>query len=685
MSLGNSANRRRPEGLGGTRERVSRTRPAPGSPCRRHSRHAIAWLALAALLAVSPGTAKASSSGSATCLSLPEAEEAVRGLLNAHLEGGDYPGAAAGLHIPGEGEIVVSVGSSDPRDGGPPLDPDQPLNIGSITKTFVAVVVLQLVQSGDLDLDADIARWFPDLPDAGRITVRHLLQHTSGMNDYLESPTVLDDAARAWTPEEQIEVAIGMGSVGEPGGSFHYTNTTYIMLGTIIEEVTGRPWYEEVRGRITGPLDMNRTAYAGEPSAPALGPGYRRDGGRFVEATRAWHPTMGGPAGALVSTPSELLRFMLALRGGRLLNEQRLGEMKDYVPAEPIGHVQHAYGLGFERYVANQLTLEGHMGTGPANAAFVGSDPITRVAVAVQINVCQPGLPAEMAAEILAAVTGQDVSPPPMPSAGLSFGYLPATALVEPPAGAEDLEVQINTVGAEINYPTSYRGGKTQITHGLRYQQLNLNYENRTPGLGELVERAHMIRYSFVWFEELNSKWSLLTMATPGLASDFDGDISFDDAVLEVAVVGIYNYSDRTALGFGAGFNPYLGQHYPMPVLAVRWNNGVNMELEAILPMSLRFGYRPHPVADVGLSIALEGSSYHGDPEKFAVDNPQMRYSLGRAGPSLTLNLLPFVKLSLEGGVALGRRFEFYDGLDEEASYDLDPAGYFQGRLSVGQ
>ena len=131
----------------------------------------------------------------------------------------------------------------------PPVDLDVPWNIGSATKTMVAVVVLQLADEGTIDLDAGIARYMPDLADADRITPRQLLQHTSGLNDYHDQPAVLSDMQRPWTPAELIAVAEAAGRVGEPGGPFHYSNTNYMVLGEIIEQVTGNSWSDEVQAR----------------------------------------------------------------------------------------------------------------------------------------------------------------------------------------------------------------------------------------------------------------------------------------------------------------------------------------------------------------------------------------------------------------------------------------------------
>ena len=103
-------------------------------------------------------------------------------------------------------------------------------------------------------MDQSIESWFPEVPNSNQITIRQLLQHTSGLNDYLDSKKVLDDAQRHWTPDELIMVAVEMGVWSDPGGKYQYSNTNYILLGVIIEKVTGEPWYTQVRSRISAHL-----------------------------------------------------------------------------------------------------------------------------------------------------------------------------------------------------------------------------------------------------------------------------------------------------------------------------------------------------------------------------------------------------------------------------------------------
>ncbi len=175
---------------------------------------------------------------------------ALTAILDEHHAAGDFVGARLAVRQP-DGTITEAVGgttSVDPASG--PVDPDVAWNVGSVTKTFVAVVVLQLAEEGRIDLDAGIEQYLPNLAGADRITPRQLLQHTSGLNEYIDDPVVRADTERVWTPDEEIAVAEAAGRLGEPGEAYHYANTNYIVLGEIIEDVTGHSWGDEVESRI---------------------------------------------------------------------------------------------------------------------------------------------------------------------------------------------------------------------------------------------------------------------------------------------------------------------------------------------------------------------------------------------------------------------------------------------------
>jgi D-alanyl-D-alanine carboxypeptidase len=327
-------------------------------------------------------------------------------VLESHHAAGDFVGARIALRSRDGTITEATAGSATIGTPGQPVDVDVPWNIGSATKTFVAVVTLQLADEGRLDLDAGIARYLPDLPGADRITPRELLQHTSGLGEYIDQPAVRNDARRAWTPSELIAVAEAAGRVGQPGGAHHYANTNYIVLGEIIEQVTGHPWADEVRSRITEPLGMTHTSEITDQRPT----GYAVVDGGFVDATYRADPSIGGAAGALQSNGRDLLRFADALAHGTLLSARSQAAMQAFVPAEDLSQfgIDHGYGLGLERYRLDGMTVVGHMGTGEAQSAYVGYDPDHGSAVAVMTNTAVPGPAAIMAVETLTAVGGAD-------------------------------------------------------------------------------------------------------------------------------------------------------------------------------------------------------------------------------------------------------------------------------------
>jgi D-alanyl-D-alanine carboxypeptidase len=225
--------------------------------------------------------------------------------------------------------------------------------VGSITKTFVATVVLQLVGKGRLGLDDPVEEWLPGVvPDGHRVTVRHLLNHTSGLYDFQDTlpmpPTreFFDNRWRTWTAAEVVGRALANPPTFEPPGSaFAYSNTNYTLLGEIIEKVTGRPYARVVERRLIRPLRLRHTSMPG--TSPWIrGPhphGYVPTGQDveppLVDFTEM-NPSVFGASGEMISTARDLNRFFGALLRGRLLPDHLLDKMK--TPGTDGGR----YGLG---------------------------------------------------------------------------------------------------------------------------------------------------------------------------------------------------------------------------------------------------------------------------------------------------------------------------------------------------
>ncbi|MBB1246362.1 beta-lactamase family protein [Streptomyces durbertensis] len=255
-------------------------------------------------------------------------------------------GVAVRLDTP-SGARVARSGVADLRTGRP-VPPNGYIRLGSTTKTYVATVVLQLVGEGRLSLDDTVERWLPGVVrgngnDGRRVTVRQLLQHTSGVPDYASD--VVPDASAAgyhrhrWTrrsSEERVALAMGHRPLFEPGEGWAYSNTNYVLAGMVIRAVTGRPWEREVRERVLRPLRLDRTFTAGDQ--PFLPRPHARNHQRFeadgplTDTTVAYLPFDGDADGSMVGTAEDTNRFFGALLGGRLLDRELLAEMRGTVP-----------------------------------------------------------------------------------------------------------------------------------------------------------------------------------------------------------------------------------------------------------------------------------------------------------------------------------------------------------------
>ncbi|MGC4892375.1 serine hydrolase domain-containing protein [Micromonospora sp. DT31] len=274
-----------------------------------------------------------------------------------------FPGALASVRADGRVRDYTA-GVGDLRTGAG-IPRDARVRIGSNTKTFTAVAVLQLVGEGRVDLDATVERYLPGVVrgngnDGRRITVRQLLQQTSGLPDYddvlFTQPQDLVDRAHAYLdPHRLVAAALTRSRSFPPGDRWEYSNTNYVLAGLIVERVTERPIGEEITRRVIEPLRLHDTywPHAGEQDLPGRLPrGYVAvaPGAPWVDVTRM-DPSLGWAAGQLVSTPGDLRTFFESLLAGKLLKPAQQAAMTRTVAApgfEPSGVWE--YGLGIARH-----------------------------------------------------------------------------------------------------------------------------------------------------------------------------------------------------------------------------------------------------------------------------------------------------------------------------------------------
>ncbi|MBF8188507.1 beta-lactamase family protein [Nonomuraea sp. K274] len=232
---------------------------------------------------------------------------------------------------------------------------DGQVRIASNTKTFTAVTVLQLIGEGKVKLDEPIETYLPKLirgksGDGRKITVRQLLQHTSGLPNYTRwMPNVFDVRNRYRSPQDLLKIAFAHKASFAPGKKWEYSNTGYIVLGLLIEKVTGQPVGDAITDRIIKPTGLRHTYWPGKGvktirERHPKGYGSRKPGGKLIDITNL-DPSWGGAAGQLIATPSDLNRFWLALMDGKLLKPAQLSAMKKTMkaPGFPAGW---EYGLG---------------------------------------------------------------------------------------------------------------------------------------------------------------------------------------------------------------------------------------------------------------------------------------------------------------------------------------------------
>ncbi|MFJ4649216.1 serine hydrolase domain-containing protein [Streptomyces bobili] len=271
------------------------------------------------------------------------------------------------IHDTGAAGVHAEVTSLDARDSAyagtaamntrRPMPREGRFRIGSATKTFTATVVLQLVGEGRMSLDDTVEQWLPGVVrgngnDGSQITVRQLLQHTSGIPDVGPEISALKSAEgyradrfRTYTPDELVGLAMRHHSKFSPGDGWSYSNTNYILAAMIIHKVTGRGWAREVKDRIIRPLGLRDTSTPG--TFPfILGPhaqgyaGFGTDTG--IDVTEL-NSSMAVGSGSIISTAHDLNRFYAALLSGRLLAPAQLDEMTTTKLAPELGV---RYGLG---------------------------------------------------------------------------------------------------------------------------------------------------------------------------------------------------------------------------------------------------------------------------------------------------------------------------------------------------
>ncbi|HSK10098.1 MAG TPA: serine hydrolase [Vicinamibacterales bacterium] len=304
---------------------------------------------------------------------------------------------------------------------GVPLQPDSALRIGSVTKQFTSAAVMMLVEQGKVALDDEITRFFPDYPTRGkRITVEHLLTHTSGIKSYTSLPSWRAVWGKDFTTAELVDLFKNEPMDFDPGEKYQYNNSAYFLLGALIEKVSGTPYAEFVSKNIFTPLGMTSTSYGDTgPIVKGRAQGYARDGGRVINAPYL-SMTQPGAAGALVSTVDDLARWDAAVSAGTLL--KAASWQRVFTPYRLTNGRSTGYGFGWQVGTFDGHPVQEHGGGIHGFSAYVIRLPEHRVYVAVLANSSDANAGA-LARKLAALAAGKplvDPQPISMPPAALA-------------------------------------------------------------------------------------------------------------------------------------------------------------------------------------------------------------------------------------------------------------------------
>ena len=329
----------------------------------------------------------------------PDVRAELQGKLTAWHKKAKFPGATLAVVKADGTSMEFAVGYSD-RDKKIKMKPSDPMLAGSVGKTFVSVVAMNLVSEGKLDLNANISTylgsepWFKKLPNGADIKVKHLLTHQTGLPRYEFDPRFHKDLRanpyKKWRPAEQIAYVFDSKPKLKAGEGWEYSDTNYILLGMIIEEVTGKK-YNKFAKKLLKKHQLKRSKVQKGPKLKGLIQGYAGEGNEFIGVDRmvekgkfAFDPSFEWTGGGIMSNSLDLARWAKTVYEGRAFDKGLLKEYLAGVSVTPNGRVKYGYGV-FVRNVRGNL-IYGHSGFFPGYLTEMMYFPKEKIAIAIQIN-----------------------------------------------------------------------------------------------------------------------------------------------------------------------------------------------------------------------------------------------------------------------------------------------------------
>ncbi|HAF27949.1 MAG TPA: hypothetical protein DCG75_02780 [Bacteroidales bacterium] len=315
----------------------------------------------------------------------------------------NIPGINLAIVMPNNEIIAVSAGYSD-KEKQILMKPEDVMLSGSTGKTFCAAIILQLIDEGKLDVDDPISKyfgneeWFTRLPNANEVTIRMLLNHTSGIPRYVFDDsiwkTMQEDPEKIWTGVERLSYIFDSEPVHPAGKGWGYSDTNYIILGMLIEQLTGNEYYAELTQRILNPMNLSNTLPGNTRKIPGLIPGYSAfskelfvpekvllDDGKF-----AFNPQMEFAGGGIACTTSDLAKWGKIYYGGQVFSKESLEMMR--TPSNQETTLDDNAGYGFAAFIWNendQLSY-GHTGFFPGYVTIFEYIPDLGISIGMQWN-----------------------------------------------------------------------------------------------------------------------------------------------------------------------------------------------------------------------------------------------------------------------------------------------------------
>lgn len=324
----------------------------------------------------------------------------LRAIVDKAVTGTRLPGMTAAVAY-ADGRVIEVVGGWADRDAQVRMKVGDRILAGSIGKTWTAAYALRLVEQKKLDLDAHVssylqdAKWYPRVPNAAALTVRHLMQHTSGIPEHVESEefskAIVASPDKVWSAEDILSYSLDKKPLFEAGQGWSYADTNFCLLGAVIEAVTRKPLFDGIRSEVLSRVSLKATEPQKGLRIKGLVQGYTIVDGLFgmkgavlKDGRLPFDPQMEYGGGGMITTSGDLARWAVALYGGKVISPASVALMTAGVPAKT--GPSEKYGLGCQIRPSEFGETWGHNGWFPGWLSDVQYFPKQRMAIAVQFN-----------------------------------------------------------------------------------------------------------------------------------------------------------------------------------------------------------------------------------------------------------------------------------------------------------